>query len=138
MSEAEIELLLRLDYITGCPQSDLEELGIDASKFDVKEKITNLINKYKEQEEQIEEYKLNVKEVMHEAQENARIFRKEQAKANEYRKMIELMAKDIAHNGFDEDICRAFKQEDRTWVCNDDRNCARCIIEYYKKEARGE
>lgn len=103
MSEAEIELLLRLDYITGCPQSDLEELGIDASKFDVKEKITNLINKYKEQE-----------------------------------KVIELMAEDIAHNGFDEDICRAFKQEDRTWECNDDRNCARCIIEYYKKEAKGE
>ena len=57
-------------------------------------------------------------------------------KHKEQEKMIELMSKDIAHNGFDEDICRAFKQEDRTWECNDDRNCARCIIEYYKKEAR--
>ena len=116
----------------------INNAGIEVKTFELKGAIENLINKYKEQEEQIEEYKLNVKEVMHEAQENARIFRKEQAKANEYRKMIELMAKDIAHNGFDEDICRAFKQEDRTWECNDDRNCARCIIEYYKKEARGE
>lgn len=50
------------------------------------EAIENLINKNKELEKQIEEYKLNVKEAMHEAQENARIFRKEQAKKNEYKK----------------------------------------------------
>lgn len=53
-------------------------------------------------------------------------------------KIIGLMAKDIAHDGFDEDICRAFIQEKRTWECNDDRNCTRCIIEYYEKKAKGE
>jgi hypothetical protein len=59
-------------------------------------------------------------------------------KYKEQEKVIELMAEDIAHNGFDEDICRAFKQEDRPWECDDDRKCKLCIIEYYEKKAKGD
>ena len=89
--------------------------------------IENLINKYKEQEEQIEEYKLNVKEAMHEAQENARIFRKEQAKTNEYRKMVELMAEYIDFDKMNFNCSSLCVKEG----CREE-----CIIDYFRKKAR--
>lgn len=49
--------------------------------------------------------------------------------------MINMMTEDIAHNGFDEDVCRAFKDEARTWECDDDKNCAKCVYRYYEKKA---
>ena len=91
--------------------------------------LLNLINKYKEQEEQIEEYKLNVKEAMHEAQENARIFRKEQAKTNEYRKMVELMAEYIDFDKMNFNCSSLCVKEG----CREE-----CIIDYFRKKAKGE
>lgn len=54
----------------------------------------------------------------------------------ELEQMVNIMAEDIAHDGFDEDVCRAYKQEDRTWECNDDENCKKCILRYYEKKAK--
>lgn len=106
--------------------------------------IRNIINKYKEQEEQIEEYKLNVKEAMNEAQENARLFRKEQAKKNEYKKMVELMSNSIHQLVTQNDIakyfqkryCKAFYSEDIS-KCKD-LICEECVKNYFIKKAKGE
>lgn len=102
--------------------------------------IENLINKYKELEEQIEEYKLDVKEATYEAQENARIFRKEQAKKNEYKKMVELMADSLIDVAFymDEasEYCEVKKKE-----CDCYQNklgCKECLLDYFRKKAKGD
>ena len=131
----------------------------------IKNAIENLINKYKELEkerdgiyadyqdlgkeklkleEQIEEYKLNVKEAMHEAQENARIFRKEQAKANEYRKIVKIMSKTMHY------IC-LFSSQSKYLIAKyckiyNSENigecegliCSECVANYFKKKAKGE
>ena len=107
--------------------------------------IENLINKYKEQEEQIEEYKLNVKEAMHEAQENARIFRKEQEKTNKYKKIINLMSEELAELNYEYcgNWCKGKKCKDyyenhfiNEKSCNG--NKLSCIIDYFKRKAKGE
>lgn len=102
---------------------------------DLKE-LKNLINKNKELEEQIEEYKLNAKENEHEAQENARLFRKEQAKKNEYKEIVEFMASFIwkydccKHEIIEDGKCKGLYKE---------KDCAeKCIIDYFRKKAKGE
>ncbi|MBQ8299502.1 MAG: hypothetical protein IJX99_06540 [Clostridia bacterium] len=102
---------------------------IEPKRLKILQAIESLINKYKEQEEQIEEYKLNVKEAMHEARENARIFRKEQAKANEYRKMVELMAEYIDFDKMNFNCSSLCVKEG----CREE-----CIIDYFRKKAKGE
>ena len=59
----------------------------------------------------------------------------------EQQKIIELMAKDIAENKLDEDICRQVKdpkKEECYAYIHDDNACSDCVIEYYKKKAKGE
>ena len=51
------------------------------------------------------------------------------------------MAKDIAENKLDEDICRQVKdpkKEECYAYIYDDKACSDCVIEYYEKKARGE
>ena len=62
-------------------------------------------------------------------------------KYREQEKMIELMAKDIAEHKLDEDICRQVKDpanEDCYTTLYYDNACSDCVIEYYKKKAKGE
>ena len=72
------------------------------------EKLENLINKYKEQQQ-----------------------------------VIQLMAKDIAENKLDENICRKMKnstaeEDDCYFYIYVDTACRDCVIEYFKKKAKGE
>lgn len=60
-------------------------------------------------------------------------------KYKEQEKIIELMAKDIAENKLDEDICRQVKdpkKEECYAYIHDDNACFDCVIEYYEKKAR--
>ena len=62
-------------------------------------------------------------------------------KYKEQEKMIELMAKDIAENKLDEDICRQVKdskKEDCYAPIYDDNACSDCVIQYYEKKAKGD
>lgn len=61
--------------------------------------------------------------------------------AEERQQVIELMAKDIAENKLDEDICRQVKdpKKEKCYAYNYAENaCRDCVIEYYEKKARGE
>ena len=84
--------------------------------------LRNLINKCKEQEKHIKALDSVIVEHIE--------------KNKEQEKMIELMAKDIANNDFDEDICRTMKV-DEIWCGSTDNECKNCVIEYYKKKASG-
>lgn len=60
--------------------------------------------------------------------------------AEEQQQVIMLMAKDIAENKLDEDICRQVKdpkKEECYAYIYDDNACSDCVIEYYEKKARG-
>lgn len=60
-------------------------------------------------------------------------------KNKELEKMVELMAKDIAENDIDEDICRKVKniKSEKNDCYGDDYDmCKACVIEFYKKKAR--
>ena len=62
-------------------------------------------------------------------------------KYKEQEKMIELMAKDIAENKLDEDICskvRSPEKEECDCYANMYDACYGCVIEYYEKKAKGE
>ena len=62
-------------------------------------------------------------------------------KYKEQEKIIKLMAKDIAENKLDEDICRQVKdpkKEECYAYIYDDNACSDCVIEYYEKKARDE
>ena len=64
-----------------------------------------------------------------------------QKKIEEQEKIIELMAKDIAENKLDEEICSQLtdpKKEECYAYIHDDNACSDCVIEYYKKKAKGE
>ena len=55
--------------------------------------------------------------------------------------IIQLMAKDIAENKLDEDICRQVKdpkKEECYAYIYDDKACIDCVIEYYERKAKGE
>lgn len=57
----------------------------------------------------------------------------------EQEKIIELMAKDIAENKLDEDICRQVKnlKKEECYACTyDGKDCSECVIEYYEKKAK--
>ncbi len=57
-------------------------------------------------------------------------------KNEEKQKIIELMAKDIAENKFDEDICRQIKIDGI--ICPDEnKKCENCVIVYYENKVRG-
>lgn len=61
-------------------------------------------------------------------------------KIEEQEKIIKLMAKDIAENKLDEDICRQVKdpkKEECYAYVYDEKACIDCVIEYYEKKARG-
>ena len=63
---------------------------------------------------------------------------------NKYKKqekIIELMAKDIAENKLNEDICRQIKdpKKEECYAYQYNENaCSDCVIEYYEKKAKGE
>ncbi len=62
-------------------------------------------------------------------------------KNKELEKMVELMAKDIAKNDIDEDICRKVKNKtsEKDDCYGDDYDmCKDCVIEFYKKKASEE
>ena len=63
------------------------------------------------------------------------------SKNKEQEKIIELMAKDIAENKLDEDICRKVKNKtsEKDDCYGDDYDmCKDCVIEFYKKKASEE
>lgn len=70
------------------------------------------------------------------------LIKKNERLINKYKKqekIIELMAKDIAENKLDEDICRQVKdpkKEECYAYMHDDNACSDCVIEYYEKKAR--
>ena len=89
--------------------------------------IENLINKCKEQERDIRDTHI--------------LIAKYSQKNEEQEKIIELMAKDIAENKLDEDICRQVKdpkKEECYAYMHDENACSDCVMEYYKKKAREE
>ena len=52
-------------------------------------------------------------------------------------KIIKIMAKDIAENKLDEDICRKVKNPAKEDCYGDDYDmCKDCVIEFYKKKVR--
>ena len=60
-------------------------------------------------------------------------------KNKELEKMVELMAKDIAENDIEEDICRKVKNKtsEKDDCYGDDYDmCKDCVIEFYKKKVR--
>ena len=62
-------------------------------------------------------------------------------KTNKYKKIIGLMAKDIAENKLDEDICSKVRNPEKEECdCYADMYdaCYGCVIEYYEKKAKGE
>ena len=90
-------------------------------------KNENLINKYKEQKKEI--------------QGNHILLAKYSKKIEEQQQVIELMAKDIAEHKLGEDICRQVKEpkKEECYAYMYDANaCSDCVIEYYKKKAKGE
>ena len=61
--------------------------------------------------------------------------------AEEQQIIIELMAKDIAENKLDEDICskvRSPEKEECDCYADMYDACYGCVIEFYKKKAKGE
>ena len=91
------------------------------------EAIENLINKNKELEKEVKQHKKYIK----------RMVRLEQLNY----KMIKLMAKDIAENKLDEDICskvRSPEKEECDCYADMYDACYGCVIEYYEKKAKGE
>ena len=115
MSEAEIELLLRLDYITGCQQSDLDELGIDASKFDVKEKITNLIKKYKEQEKIIDSMALSISN--YDSQLAINTFRDKEEVKTHYEELLKTSIENIISSQIEAKLEELYEELDRLKDC---------------------
>lgn len=90
----------------------INNAGIEVKTFELKEAIENLINKYKEQE-----------------------------KTNEYRKMVELMAyrlNEFANLGVLIDCPAEYDGIKDLRNCPRDKNCVKCIIDYFKKKAKGE
>lgn len=131
----EVRKVQKLRREQGCR---LLDCNVVINNTNLRIEIIDLKRKMREQEEHIEEYKLNVKEAMHEAQENARIFRKEQEKANKYKKIIELMAEQLAVYKFEEIICMETECEhvelQNEGKCIGDKAC---ILEYFEKKVRG-
>lgn len=106
---------------------ELKELQGLLNKRRVLERGTGiLINKTREQKRTI--------------QGNHILLAKYFKKIEEQEKIIELMAKDIAENKLDEDICRQVKdpKKEECYAFQYDENaCSDCVIEYYEKKARG-
>lgn len=89
--------------------------------------IENLINKYKELLEKVN-YLEKIRANQHDEIEDKEAI-------------IKLMAKDIAENKLDEDICRKVRSPEKEECdCYADMYdaCYGCVIEYYEKKAKGE
>ena len=98
------------------------------------ERIENLINKNKE-------LKLNLENKDKESHLIQSRLDEANAKIIELNKIIDLMAKDIAKNDIDEDICRKVKNKtsEKDDCYGDDYDmCKDCVIEHYKKKVRDE
>ena len=93
--------------------------------------IENLINKNKE-------LKLNLENKDKESHLIQSRLDEANAKIIELKRIIDLMAKDIAENDIDEDICRKVKNktsEEDDCYGDDYDMCKDCVIEFYKKKA---
>lgn len=89
--------------------------------------IENLINKYKELLEKVN-YLEKIRANQHDEIEDKEAI-------------IKLMAKDIAENKLDEDICskvKSPKKEECDCYADMYDACYGCVIEYYEKKAKGE
>ncbi len=129
--EEDIKLLEKLEFIAYGKKEDIEALGtnINVEKLDTTKIIRNLINKYKEQEEQInltERVQQNYKNAFYEKSiENTKL----RDKIYEQEKIIELMAEYIDFDKIDLNC---------TSLCVKDNCREQCIIDYFKKKARDE
>ena len=117
--EEDIKLLEKINITT---YGTKEELEIDLSEEELNQIIKNLINKYKEQEEQIKEYKNKTLEndlATAQASGMFAIMESLKRKCEEQEKIIELMAKEMS-------------EEDENFLYRNTSD----IIDYFKKKAR--
>lgn len=56
----------------------------------------------------------------------------------EQEKMIELMAKFINNTDIDEDICKVVGEKSHCDKYYNSTNCIKCVIDYFRKKAKGE
>ena len=113
-----------------------------------KQAIENLINKNKELRQEVAEYERregqqnqNMVSALEEAFKYSLEIKDLEIKNKEQEKIIELMAKDIAENKLDEDICSKVRNPEKEECdCYADMYdaCYGCVIEYYEKKASEE
>ena len=105
----------------------LDEISINA--------IKNLINKYKELEKRIEFMKqAHAKEL----EWDFRTIDKLKGDYVLHKKIIELMAEYISGTDIDEDVCKKVGQSPFCDEYETDSNCRECVIEFFRKKAKGE
>lgn len=68
--------------------------------------------------------------------ETTKIIKKLITKYKEQEKIIELLAKDIAENDIDEDICKKVGKNPFCDEYGEESKCVECVIAFYRKKAR--